>query len=48
MLSYIYGAKFDSNEIINWAKSKDLLIIEDSAEAFNGTDFTGKKYFLLF
>lgn len=42
MLSYTYGSKFNSAQIIDWAHSKGLFIIEDAAEAFNGTDFTGK------
>ena len=43
MVSYTYGAKFNAIEIFKWAHSKGLFIIEDAAEAFNGTDFTGNE-----
>lgn len=41
MLSYIYGCIFDATEIIQWAKSKGILVVEDLAEAFRGNKFTG-------
>ena len=34
MISYIYGAKFDASEIIEWCHSKGIFIIEDCAESF--------------
>ncbi|CAD8173755.1 unnamed protein product [Paramecium pentaurelia] len=34
MISYVFGAKFDASEIIDWAKSKGLFIMEDEAESF--------------
>lgn len=34
MISYVFGAKFDATEIIDWAKSKGLFIMEDEAESF--------------
>ncbi|CAD8164893.1 unnamed protein product [Paramecium pentaurelia] len=35
MISYVFGAKFDASDIIDWATSKDLFIMEDEAESFN-------------
>lgn len=35
MISYVFGAKFDASDIIDWAKSKGLFIMEDEAESFN-------------
>lgn len=34
MISYIYGAKFDASEIIEWCHSKGIFIMEDCAESF--------------
>ncbi|CAD8088314.1 unnamed protein product [Paramecium sonneborni] len=35
MISYVFGAKFDASEVIDWAKSKGLFIMEDEAESFS-------------
>ncbi|KAM3139021.1 hypothetical protein pb186bvf_008832 [Paramecium bursaria] len=35
MLSYVFGSKFDSVDIILWAKQQGLFIIEDEAESFS-------------
>lgn len=35
MISYIYGAKFDATEIVEWCHSKGILIFEDCAESFD-------------
>jgi dTDP-4-amino-4,6-dideoxygalactose transaminase len=35
MISYIYGAKFDATEIIEWCHSKGIFIFEDQAESFD-------------
>ncbi|CAD8065451.1 unnamed protein product [Paramecium primaurelia] len=35
MISYVFGTKFDSSDIIDWAQSKGLFIMEDEAESFN-------------
>jgi len=36
MVSYLFGSKFDATEIFEWAKSKNLVILEDEAESFDG------------
>lgn len=35
MISYIYGAKYDATEIIEWCHSQGLMILEDCAESFD-------------
>jgi aminotransferase len=41
MISYVYGAKFDATEIIEWCHQKGLLIIEDQAESFYDVELKG-------
>jgi len=41
IISYVYGATFDSQSIIDWAHSHNIVVIEDMAESFKGNKFTG-------
>lgn len=41
MLSYVYGATFNSQPIIDWAHSHNIVVVEDMAESFKGNMFTG-------
>ncbi|KRW98247.1 Pyridoxal phosphate-dependent transferase [Pseudocohnilembus persalinus] len=41
MVSYLYGAKFDSTEIFKWAKQQQLIVLEDEAESFDGPQRNG-------
>ena len=41
LISYIYGCQFDVTELVQWAHSHGLLVVEDLAESFRGTKFSG-------
>lgn len=41
MISYVYGVTFDSQAIIDWAHSHNIVVIEDMAESFKGNRATG-------
>lgn len=36
MVSYLFGARFDSTEIFKWAKENKLFTFEDEAESYTG------------
>lgn len=48
MISYVFGAKFDASEIIDWAKSKGLFIMEDEAESFCAPNAKCKNNYIIY
>ena len=43
ILTHIYGANYNSDDIIAWAKENNLFIIEDLAQSWKGIKFNGHK-----
>ncbi len=44
MVSFLYGARFNCQEIFKWAAEKNLFIFQDQAQSFNGLERNGKIY----
>lgn len=43
VLSYIYGARFDSKDIIDFCNKNGIFVVEDEAESFSSPTHTGSK-----
>lgn len=41
IISYVYGATFNSQAIMDWAHSHNIVVVEDMAESFKGNKETG-------
>lgn len=41
MVSYIYGVKYNIDQIIQFCKEKGILVVEDIAESYTGPKYTG-------
>ena len=44
MVSYVYGANFNIDKIIQLAKKHNLVLIEDLAETFSNTKYNGNPW----
>jgi perosamine synthetase len=41
MVSYIFGVQYNIDEICEFCKERNIVVIEDIAEAFKGLSYTG-------
>lgn len=43
LLAYLYGSRYESSKLIDWAKEQGLYVFEDEAESFNNTERNGSQ-----